>query len=864
MQTEIQQDTPLMRQYQALKASYPHAILFFRLGDFYEMFGDDAKTVSSLLGLVLTARHGVPMCGVPAHSGSTYISRLLKAGMKIAICEQTGQGGPDEKSRLFKRQVVRLITPGTVFEDELLDAKTANYLVCVETDIVGWGIACVEVSTCEFWATQMLGASGIRQLSAILAKLDPAEVLVSGGNSADEIKNLNILSQRAVITAYSKNFNNPAVPSGWADVNIWENHKLALKAAMRAAAYIEENEPHLRGMLMPSFREPSDYLQMDEAAVRTLELVGSGQGNRQQTLWGTLDNTNTSMGSRLLKRWILQPLTDIDAITRRQNCVQELVEDARARESACEILAGISDIERAMSRVAAGSAGPRDVSAVGRSLRQVLPLKAWLEQPDLQSAMAHITAKFLPAADELENARQTLERAMEENPPAKISDGGVIREGYNGQLDELRALRKNSRGVLLSIESREKERAHIPSLKIGYNSVFGYYLEVTKSHLAKVPADYIRKQTLVNAERFITQELKEMESKIMGAEDRILKLETHLFSELKVNLLKSLKSIRLFAGSAAELDVLYSLAATAVRGEYERPVVDVGNDIVFEDARHPVVEKFLPAGSFVPNSLKLGSGDPQIIVLTGPNMSGKSVYLRQCAVIVIMAQMGSFVPAKSARIGLVDRIMTRIGAQDAVARGESTFMVEMKETASILSSLTPRSLLLLDEIGRGTSTFDGISIAWAVIEYLYKPENGPKALFATHYFELTELADRFPGIKNFNVEAREWTNASGRTEVVFLHKISQGPADKSYGIHVAELAGLPVSCISRARKILSTLERKTEFERRGADKTEQDGAPLLPLFSSHPVLDEIRVSVPEKMTPLEALDKIAKWKNSLE
>lgn len=859
MKTEsLPSETPLMRQYRSLKASYPHAILFFRLGDFYEMFEEDAKTASSLLGIVLTSRHGIPMCGIPAHSSSNYISKLLRQGRKIAICEQVAPGDAADKSRIFKRQVVRLITPGTVVEDALLDSKTSNHLVCVETDIVGWGIACVEVSTGEFWAAQALGDPGFKALAGLISKLDPSELLASP-KSCEDIKN--IIPDGAVITPYSRTFENPSPPEQWPDRSVWENHKIALKAALKAASYVEESEPHLKGMLVPSYREPGTHMQLDETAIRTLELVRSAYGNRQQTLWGTLDNTRTPMGSRMLKSWILQPLTDIQEIERRQSCVEELVENSSERETLAGILSGISDIERVMSRVATASATPRDVGALGNSLGMLGALKEWINAPKFSAAMSETAVKINTISPDLDSIRELLSRALSGNPPMRISDGGVIRENYNGELDELRSTRKNSQSVLLAIESREKKKTGITSLKVGYNSVFGYYMEVTRPHLAKVPQSYVRKQTLVNAERFITQELKEMESKILGAEDRIAKLEAHLFEEVKATLLKSLNSLKEFAKCVAELDVFYSFAVAAVRGDYARPKVDIGNDIVFEDARHPIVERSLPAGSFVPNNLKIGSDDPQIIILTGPNMSGKSVYLRQNALAVIMAQIGSFVPARSARVGIVDRIMTRIGAHDALSRGDSTFMVEMKETAAILASLTPRSLILLDEIGRGTSTFDGISIAWAVIEYLNRSSAGPKVLFATHYFELTELAEKFAAIKNFNVEVREWTNVSGKTEVVFLHKIAPGPADKSYGIHVAELAGLPASSINRARKILQGLERKTQSL---PDDEPGREAPLLPFLSSHPVLDEIKLSTPEKMTPLEALSNVAEWKKRIQ
>jgi len=839
-----------MRQYQAVKSKYPHSMVFFRLGDFYEMFNEDAKKASAVLGLALTARHGVPMCGVPYHSSSSYIARLLKAGHKVAICEQIAEDGKG----LFKREVVRLITPGTVVEDELLDARSSNHLVALEVDIVGWGLAAVDISTGEFWGTQKIGDNSFRMLAAMLSRINPAEVLVSPKGAELLGENFDMPSGSS-ITPWDAQVE-LSVPQGWPGAEIWRNRQLALKAALKASKYVGENTPNLKDLLSPVYREPVTSMQLDENAVRTLELVSSQFGGREQTLWGVLDNTVTPMGSRLLREWVLSPLLELTDIKARLNAVSELYDNAQGRSSLAEILSGIADVDRSLSRIAARTASPRDAAALRKSLEAAAPLRQWIEGE--AAVLPRLRTRFEDAQAAIHEAGALLARAIADNPPARLSDGGVIRDGFHPELDELRGLKRNSREKLAELEERERQATQISSLKVSYNSVFGYYIEVTKSNIAKVPPGYVRKQTLANSERFITQELKEMESKILGAEDRIARIESHLFEEVRQSLLGYLSALRVFARTAAELDAYYSLAEAAIKGGYVRPEVDLSHDLHVEGGRHPVAERNLPAGQFVPNGLRVSSTDPQIMVITGPNMSGKSVYLKQNALIAVMAQMGSFVPAQSVRMGVIDRIMTRMGAHDALARNESTFMVEMREASAILSTATPRSLVLLDEIGRGTSTFDGVSIAWAMLEYLYRKEGGPKVLFATHYFELTELEDKYKGIRNFNVEVREWQNKAGKTELVFLHKIGEGPADKSYGIHVAELAGLPPTCVLRARAILKNLEERTDPT---SGRTEQP--PLLPIFGADQIIEELKLCSPEKMTPLEALNAITEWKKRL-
>ena len=844
-----------MQQYQALKKAYPHSLLFFRLGDFYELFFDDARTASSALGLTLTARQGVPMCGVPHHSATSYISRLLAAGHKVAICEQVAPSGDAKKTKLFRREVVRLITPGTVVEDELLQPRSSRYLAAVELDIVGWGLASFDASTGDFLATQNLNDPDLYQLAALLSRLSPAEI-IADPRTVKEIKKRGLVLGLEPTEHVRSDSDLPP----WTSQAVWQNHKLAMKTALKVTSYVRQTQPGLKEVFSPSYHEPSNRLQLDESAIKTLELVSSPDGDDSRTLWGVLDLCRTSMGSRLLRRWLLEPLTDLREINSRQDFTAFLAENREAREQLGEVLAQVPDIERLLGRVINLSASPRDLGALRKALTQLPRLKLLISSAGFFERAPELAARLDGASHALNSLRTELERALGETPPARLSDGGVIREGYSPELDDLRLVRRDSQKLLTDIEFKEKEKTGIPTLKVGYNSVFGYYIEVSKAQAQKVPHYFVRKQTLVNAERYITEDLKVLENKILGAEEKMARLESQLFAALRERVKSSIAEIKTFASGAAELDVFYALSECAVRYEFSRPKVSSGDLLKVEEGRHPAVERFLPAGAFVPNDLEIGDSEARVIILTGPNMSGKSVYLRQAAVIVILAQIGSFVPARAAEIGVVDRIMTRIGAQDRMARGESTFMVEMRETSAIMRLATPKSLILLDEVGRGTSTFDGISIAWAVVEHLYKPEDGPKVLFATHYFELTELAEKFAGIKNCNIAVKEWTNALGRTEVVFLHKISGGPADKSYGIHVAQLAGLPESAIARAREILLTLETKGNIK---VESKDENQTPLLPIFSGHPVLDELKMCDTDNMTPIQALTAITDWKKRL-
>lgn len=854
MQTSY--DTPLMKQYAQIKNQYPGIILFFRLGDFYEMFDEQAQEVSALLSLTLTQRHGIPMCGIPFHAASTYIGRLLKAGKKIAICEQTGTAAPDSKNKLFERKVIRIITPGTVLEDNMLDANQANFLVCLRMHNKGWGLACVEVSTGEFWVTQNDDDPHLTALAGALASVNPAEI-VGDEDSLRLLQHKVVLPGHLPLTQIAPFNEDFTLPAAWPALEMWKGRHLALSCALQVLGYVSSTEPGVQDTLVPFWRELTESLLIDENAVNSLELVRSQEGGRQGSLWALLDHTKTAFGSRKLKDWILHPSLSVDEIRRRQDCVQGLMKNQEALAALSAILQSISDVERIMTRTAAGHATPRDLGGLRSSLMNVEPLHRWLEKYGAEIA-PHLKETFetlYPTALEM---AQLLYTAINEEPPLRIADGNIIRAGYNPELDELRSLRSGSGKALEDLCAREREKTGITTMKAGYNSVYGYYLEVTKSHIGKVPYNYTRKQTLTNAERFITEELKELENKILNAEGRILRLESALFDALRKTLAGQLEPLKAFARAAAELDVYLSLALAAMKYRFTRPVVNDGMSLSYKGGRHPIVEALLPVGAFIPNDLDIDGRNTQLMLITGPNMGGKSVYLKQTALIVIMAQMGSFVPAKEAVVGIVDRIMTRIGAHDALQRGNSTFMVEMNETAHILNSQTPRSLILLDEVGRGTSTFDGISIAWSIVEYLYKPQGGAKVLFATHYFELVDLENKYPSVKNFHVEAKEYRDALGQDKLAFLYQILPGAADQSYGIHVAEIAGLPAPVTVRARKVLKDLEAK-----KGASVSAKEKDTVGDLFSA-PIVQEIKMTDPDKLTPMGALQLIAEWKKRMD
>ncbi len=849
--------TPLMKQYAEIKSKHPGIILFFRLGDFYEMFDEQAREVSALLSLTLTQRSGVPMCGIPFHAASTYIGRLLKAGKKIGICEQVSTSA-DAKSKLFERKVIRVITPGTVMEDNMLDANQSNFLVCLHVYKNGWGLACVDISTGEFWATQNEDDPHLTDLASALAAINPAEIMACADTLQVLQHKIVIPSNLPLTELAAFDAQDISVPENWPLPTDWKEKSLALACAKQILKYVAATEPGAENTLIPSYRHLTDYLQLDENAVNSLELVESQEGGRAGSLWALLDHTKTAFGSRKLKEWILHPSLSVEEIRRRQDCVQGLMQNQEALGALAAILQNISDVERIMTRTATGTASPRDLGGLRQSLLNTEPLHRWLEKYGAQIA-PHLQERFEAVYPTAKEMAQLLYSAISEEPPLHIGDGNIIRAGYNVELDELRSLREGSGKALEELCAREREKTGITNMKAGYNSVYGYYLEVSKGQVSKVPYSYTRKQTLTNAERYITQELKELENKILNADSRILRMESGLFDAVRKTVAGPLGPLKQFAQIAAELDVYLSLALAAMKYHYVRPTVSDGNGLIYKEGRHPIVESLLAAGSFVPNDLDVDGKATQMMLITGPNMGGKSVYLKQTALIVIMAQIGSFVPAQEAFVGIIDKIMTRIGAHDALQRGNSTFMVEMNETAHILASQTPRSLILLDEVGRGTSTFDGISIAWAIVEYLYNPKGGAKVLFATHYFELVDLENKYPSVKNFHVEAKEYQDSLGQSKLAFLYRILPGAADQSYGIHVAEIAGLPAAVTVRARKVLKDLETKKGTTKISAKEKD----PVQDLFSA-PIVQEIKMTDPDKLTPMGALQLIAEWKKRVD
>ncbi len=834
--------TPVRKQYLQIKAQHPDAILFFRLGDFYEAFDADAEVAARELDLVLTSRPmakgmRVPMAGVPHHAVEGYIARLIEKGYRVAIAEQvgevTGRG-------LVHREVTRVITPGTVVEPALLEAKRANYLAALIVEEGRAGVAYADITTGEFAATQ-LDAGEVEQE---LARLQPRECLVPEETSiqqpAPSTHVTPLPAYRFELGAARQVLHDHfgvATLEGFG----CEGKPLATRAAGAILHYLRETQ---KGALaqMTTLRTYSTerFMVLGPATRRNLELTETLRERKVQgSLLGVLDRTLTPMGGRLLRTCLSQPLLDRAAIEDRLDEVQAFYEDAIARGRVREALKGMPDLERLTNRALAGVATPRDLVGIRKSLETVSELAEMLAQFAIRNS------QFVSSLDPCDDVVSLIASAIVDDPPAKLSAGGVIRPGLSDELDSLLRSVREAREWLASLERQEQERTGIKNLKVGFNKVFGYYIEVTKSNLDAVPDDYIRKQTLVNAERFITPELKEVESLILNAEERQTEVEARLFREVCQRVAARAQPLLKTARAVGRLDVAAALAEVAVRYRYVRP--NLADDDVLEIAagRHPVVEQALRDEPFTPNDLTM-DGENHILIITGPNMAGKSVYLRQNALIALMAQMGSFVPAERARIGIVDRIFTRIGAQDEVAAGQSTFMVEMVEAANILNHATPRSLLILDEIGRGTSTYDGISIAWAVVEYLHNhPERRARTLFATHYHELTELAERLPGVRNANLVVAEEGG-----QVIFLHKVVPGGADRSYGIHVAQLAGVPRPVINRAEELLAGLEGG-EF--RPGTAAPEPYQPVL-FADEHPVVEALRGLDVSQMTPLEAIN----------
>ena len=857
------EDTPLMRQWREAKLRHPDALLFFRVGDFYELFRQDAEEGSRLLGLTLTSRNNgaaseVPMAGVPAKALDDYLGRLVKMGKRAAICDQVED--PAEAQGIVRREVVETVTPGTVLHDKLLDAKKNNFLVVV-TPVSGdsVGLASADLSTGEFTVESV----GLDVLVAELGRLSPAELLIPTSLKEDLAGELRSNGAPGEAT--------PTYRDDWIfdegvgrdeliqryrvhsldGLGFQSSDGILVSAAGGLVQYVREIQPGGAAQLQrPSIRRPGAEMLLDEMTRRNLELVEPLRtGEEGGTLIDVLDDSVTAMGARLLRQWMLRPLVAPEPIWERLDAVSELVEKRETRVVLRDRLGKVQDIERLAGKVGSGRAGPREMSALGRSLDMLPELQA-LGVGLETDALRELTTEQDLVDDVSERIRECISEAV----PQSLQEGDVIRAGFCAELDEVRAVRDGARDFIASLQTRERERTGVGSLKIGFNKVFGYYLEVTKANLDRVPPDYVRKQTLTNAERYFTPELKEWEERVAGAEDQILALEGRLFQELRSNVAEELPRLQQAGRRIAKLDVLATLAHVAVRRQYVRPELHTGFDLTISAGRHPVVETMMPREEFIPNDIVLDE-DGWMIILTGPNMAGKSTILRQVGLIQLLAQIGSFVPADEARIPLSDRIFTRVGASDNLARGQSTFMVEMNESAAIVHSATSRSLVLLDEIGRGTSTYDGVSIAWAMTEHLHE-EVGAKTIFATHYHELTQLGDLLRGVENINVAVREVGE-----DIVFLRRLESGGADRSYGIQVARLAGLPEPIIRRAFELLVELEGSHSgggegLGRRGAHRPRSTPAPeQLPLFMAEdPVIKRLRELEPDDMTPLEALN----------
>ena len=860
----------MMQQYQELKKRYPDYLLLFRLGDFYELFFEDAHEGAALLHITLTSRQkgegAIPMAGIPHHAADGYIARLIRAGRKVAICEQ--MEAPAKGKKLVRREVVRVITPGTLTDTQYLDGAANNFLLAVHRAGGGagraLGVALVDVSTGEFWIGEAPD-DGAALLEAALLR-QPAETLVARETEPALTARLTALglpvtsgepswfTLRGARERLAAHFRAPSPES----LGL-EGMSAGIQAAGAALAYVQETQGESLGHITRlQLLAPGDALMLDPTAVATLELFERAQDRSARgSMLAVLDRTVTPMGARTLRQWLLRPLVDVEGITRRQDAVAALVAEPARRAALRQELRGIGDLERLSSRAALGVAHARDLTGLRGFLGRLTALRGALTgvtgAPLLAALSDDVTS--LPALHKL------LEDALEDEPPLTLREGGLIRETWSAELGEIRRGAREARAWIASLEGRERERTGIPTLRVRFNRVFGYGIEVSHAHTAKVPAEYIRRQTLVGAERYVTTELKEYESRVLGAEERMARLELELFGEIRATVAAEAPALGRTARAVGSLDALASLADLAHDRGHVRPTIDRDRILDIADGRHPVLEA-VGEGPFTPNDLHLDPDAGQVIILTGPNMSGKSVYMRQAALLVILAQMGAFVPARAARIGIVDRILTRVGAQDNLARGQSTFLVEMVETASILHHATARSLILLDEVGRGTSTFDGLAIAWAVTEELHERGKGAKVLFATHYHELTALAETLSRVRNFHVAVKEWND-----EIIFLHKVRPGGTDRSYGIQVARLAGLPPAVIARARQILAELESLPPATTTGAG--EPAGSPpahaQLGLFphASDPLLKELAALDVSALTPLQALNLLADWQQRL-
>jgi len=863
-----------MKQYALVKAKYPGAILLFRMGDFFETFEQDAQITARVLGITLTRRGNgaageVPLAGFPHHALEAYLPKLLKAGYRVAICEQLED--PRFAKGIVKRDVIEVVTPGVAFSDRVLEQKQNNYLAAIALptavaagdDTVGF--AFVDVSTAEFRVAEF----PLRHLPEQIASVSPSEIIVQkrdqdalGGVLQRVFRGL---TTRLDDWLFNEEYARDILVNHFKTRSLkgfgLEGYTLGIVAAGATMHYLQETQKsnllHLR-KLTPF--DIGTFMVLDPSTKRNLEITSSLSGGDGGTLFAVLDHTHTPMGARLLKRWVNQPLTQLAPIRERLDGVAELVQAADTRSALAGILARVGDLERLSSRICTGRASPRDVVGLRTSLQHVAAVR-----DTLRAASSGAITDIRTTLDPLPDVAALIDEGLEPEPPQSLAEGGVIRRGHHASLDELRDIAHSGKSWIAELQRKERERTGISSLKVGFNNVFGYYIEITHTHRERIPQDYIRKQTLTNAERFVTPELKEYEEKILHAQEKILALETELFNELRLRIAEHAAAIQTDAASLASLDCYCSLASAAAEYGYVRPEVNDSHRLEIAGGRHPVIERLLgPGEEYIPNDLRIDTDERQILIITGPNMSGKSSYLRQTGLIVLLAQIGSFVPARAASVGIVDKIFTRVGASDNIASGESTFLVEMHEAAHIVNTATRRSLILLDEVGRGTSTFDGISIAWALTEYLHE-QVGARTLFATHYHELNELAEIFARIHNYKVDVREYGDT-----VVFLHTVTPGSADHSYGIQVAQMAGLPDQVTERAKHILANLEGSEltvhtgPAERRAAGRIKPDGLQLTLFEMKDDALrEELRRLDLERMTPLEALEKLTHWKRSL-
>ena len=851
-----QQVTPMMQQYLKTKEEYKDCILLYRLGDFYEMFWDDAVTASRELELTLTGKdcglpERAPMCGVPHHAIQSYIGKLIAKGYKVAVCEQMED--PALAKGLVKRDVIRVITPGTIVETNMLDEKKNNYIASIYKLGIYYGLAYSDVSTGEFATTEITEGNNYTKLLNELSRFEPIEIVV----------NSELYNETNIIADIKNRFNTYiSMRDKILDVDVSRPQILskmpyANEATSLLLSYIKETQKiDLKHINNIEIYEINKYMVLDSTARKNLELIETLRDkNKKGSLLGTLDKTSTSMGGRLLRKWIEKPLMSIEDIHDRLNGVKELKDAVMIRGEIRDVLKKVYDIERLTGKVAYGTINARDLISLKNSLMQLPELKHLIETAD-----SNIIKTLYKQMDLLEDVSKLIDDAIIDDPPMLIKEGGIIKSSYDEDVNRLRTASTEGKSWVLALEAKEKEATGIKNLKVGYNKVFGYYIEVSKGNVSLVPNRYIRKQTLTNGERYITDELKEIESTILGAQDKVVNLEYEIFIKIRDKIAGQIRRLQQTSNSVATLDVLASLAEVADANGYIMPDVDNSEDIIIKDGRHPVVESLIPAGSFVPNDTTLNTDEDRVNIITGPNMAGKSTYMRQVALITLMAQIGSFVPASYAKIGIVDRIFTRVGASDDLSTGQSTFMVEMNEVSNILLNADKKSLLILDEIGRGTSTFDGLSIAWAVVEYISNKEKiGARTLFATHYHELTELEDKIDGVKNYCIAVKE----KGE-DVIFLRKIIRGGADESYGVHVAKLAGVPNAVTSRANQILKKLKEDSVINK-SETKKQTNVSGQFDLFNYKlgeiaAELDKINLN---ELTPIDALNILSKMKQKL-